>query len=56
MQLLLRTLQPQGHLLRLRNLPPAKKTSAGMLFPEGRERTYNRSFEYFAELVAKKQI
>lgn len=52
----LRTLQPQGNLLRLRYLSPAEKTGAGLLFPQDAERTYDRSFENFADLVAKKRI
>lgn len=33
-----------------------KRQVPGCFFPKDAERTYNRSFEYFAELVAKKQI
>jgi len=34
----LRTLQPQGNLLRLRYLSPAEKTGAGLLFSAGRRK------------------
>lgn len=34
----------------------AKRQLPGCFFPKDAEKTYNRSFEYFAELVSKKRV
>jgi len=33
-----------------------KRQLPGCFFPEGAEKTYNRSFEHFADLILKKRI
>lgn len=33
-----------------------KRQAPGCFFPKAAEKTYNRSFEYFAELVTEKKI